>query len=81
MSTKRPSARGRGSFLSATDSETPKAGNPETPKVEKVTERAKISLEIRSDFHRLLKKQAAEQDRKMYELVDEALGRYFSRAS
>lgn len=77
MSTKRPSARGRGSFLSAGDSPAPKAENPENPK----SERAKISLEIRSDFHRQLKKLAAEQDRKMYELVNEALDRYFSRAS
>jgi hypothetical protein len=77
MSTKRPSALGRGSFLSAGSSPTPKPEHPEKPK----SERAKISLEIRLEFHRELKKLAAEQDRKMYELVDEALGRYLSRAS
>ena len=78
MSSKRVSARGRGSFLSVTEgSPTPKTGTPEKKK----SERAKISLEIRSDFHRELKKRAASTDRKMYELVDEALSKYLESAT
>ena len=77
MSTKRVSVADRGSLLSAKGSATPKSRNPEKKK----SRRDKISLEIRPDLHRELRKLAANKGRKMYELVNEALTSYVEKSA
>ena len=77
MSSKRVSVADRGSVLSAKEPPTPKSRLPEKKK----SGRAKISLEIRTDLHRELRKLAANKGRKMYELVDEALASYVEKSA
>ena len=77
MSTTRPSARGRGSFLTATiDSPTPRVANQENKK----SLRRKVNLELNPALYQELKRRAVDQERKLYEILDEAISSYLGKA-
>ena len=77
MSTRRPSALGRGDFLKAgPDAPTRNASNPEIRKAV----REKLTVLVSPDTFRELKVRAARDKRKLYEIVDEALSRYLGNA-
>ncbi len=74
MSTPRPSARGRGNFLSATTvAATPKGGNQETKKDALLV---KANLQMRPELYKELKTYAVQRGVKVYEAVDEAIQAY-----
>jgi hypothetical protein len=77
MSTPRPSARGRGSFLSAAiASPTPKEENQEKKK----SLRRKVNLELNPALYQELKRRAVDQERKLYDILDEAISSYLGKA-
>lgn len=79
MSTTRPSARGRGSFLSATTaSPTPKGGNQETKKETAAAVLVKANLQMRPELYKELKTYAVQRGVKVYEAVEEAIQAYLS---
>ena len=80
MSTTRPSARGRGSFLAATPgSPTPpkKSGNQEKKKADPAV-LVKANLQMRPELYKELKTYAVQRGVKVYEAVDEAIQAYLS---
>ena len=76
MSKKRPvSARGRGDFLKVDRQEkVAKSRNRESEKAPLM----KVGVQVNPDLYYELKKRAATERRKLYELLNEALTRYLS---
>ena len=87
MSSKpRPSARGRGSILRPSKGEDhsptsePSASGEKSRKPESAKSHLmKVGLQIEPDIHFALKKLAATRQRKLYELLNEALAEYLDR--
>ena len=78
MSKRRVSARGRGNFLSAVPESKP-ADEESRIQEKKKTPLMKVGLQINPDLYFELKKQAASERRKLYELLNDAVAEHLER--